>query len=149
MFVAFLAVGISSAALVLYDYYLKNQKETANVIEMDLINREQAQDIALAHGNWTPELLTNKETTLKLIHIKNDGFAFSGIFWRISSCREIFGNCFGFRLSGIIFLHVRDRIQFGDVIDLDVKQAIFGVLGAVRLKHSRMVTTESFFANTK
>ena len=77
MFVAFLAVGISSAALILYGYYLEGQKEIGNVIEIDLIKRDQAQGIALAHGNWTPELLTNKETTLKLIHIKNDGFAFS------------------------------------------------------------------------
>ena len=66
MAVVLIVIGISSGLLILYDY-LNNPH---------LISKERAFTIAIKAGNWSKNSLIAKTLDAKLLHIKNDGFAF-------------------------------------------------------------------------
>lgn len=63
------AIGIGSALYVLYDYI-----ESAD--RTRLIAKEEALAVAIESGRWDESLLKDKTITSKLLHVKNDGFAF-------------------------------------------------------------------------
>lgn len=64
------AIGISSALLILTDYL-------NNPLRPKLIGKDEALSIATQAGKWNESLLDDKTIDTKLLHIKNDGFAFS------------------------------------------------------------------------
>ena len=64
-------IGIGSALYVLYDYL--NESAT----NPKLIGKEEALAISMKTGRWDKSLLSDKTIDTKLLHIKNDGFAFS------------------------------------------------------------------------
>ena len=68
--IAFVTIGIISASLIAYDHFA-NQADRPN-----LIGRESAEKIAISNGDWNQGMLDDKLLTSKLLHIKNDGFAF-------------------------------------------------------------------------
>jgi hypothetical protein len=61
------SVGISSGLLILYDY----------LTSLHLITREQAYDIATRVGHWNQNFLSDKTINMKLLHIQNNGLAFT------------------------------------------------------------------------
>jgi len=64
-------IGIGSAFYILFDYL--NDSAT----RPKLIGKEEALSIAVESGRWNKSLLDGKTIDTKLLHIKNDGFAFS------------------------------------------------------------------------
>jgi hypothetical protein len=64
--IVFLAIGIVSAFLIVYDYY-ENPR---------LISKEQAFDLAIKTGNWSENFLKDKTFDVKLLHQKTNQFAF-------------------------------------------------------------------------
>lgn len=69
--IALFAFGIGSAFYILFDYL--NDSAT----RPKLIGKEEALSIAVESGRWNKSLLDGKTIDTKLLHIKNDGFAFS------------------------------------------------------------------------
>lgn len=68
------AIGITSALLIVYDY-LTNINDV-NASNITLIEKDRASQIAFNEGDWTRELLVDKQVDLTLLHVKNDGFTF-------------------------------------------------------------------------
>ena len=62
----FLAVGVVSIFLILYDYF-----ETPH-----LMSKEQALALAIKTGNWSENFLKDKTLDMKLLHKKINQFAF-------------------------------------------------------------------------
>ncbi len=68
--IVLVGIGVLSASLIYYD------RVTSDVPVSLKIDIEDAKKAAFAEGNWNDELLEGKSVTPKLLHIKNDGFAF-------------------------------------------------------------------------
>lgn len=68
--IVFIAIGVLSASLILYDF-LTNSGD-----KPELIDKNKAEKIAISDGDWNQNTLKDKSVTSKLLHIKNDGFAF-------------------------------------------------------------------------
>ena len=63
-------IGVGSALYILYDYLYESINNSR------LIEKEEALSIAIESGRWDKNLLNDKTIDVKLLHIKNDGFAF-------------------------------------------------------------------------
>lgn len=64
------AIGIGSAVYILYDYINESAGHSR------LIEKEEALSVAIESGKWDKSLLEDKTVVTKLLHIKNNGFAF-------------------------------------------------------------------------